>query len=233
MSAINSGAKAPIGLVVIHRYPMLRLGIRSSAEAAKSFRVVAETDDPDSGFDLIDASTPEVAVLDMQLPSHSGFDVLRDLRKRWPRMRVLIYCDVPMSDYPERCLRAGAHGYVGMNEPVANFVEAVARVGRGQIYLSEYHSTALLSRLTHDDRAARLSPVERLSEGELGVLTFIAKGMSNRQIAEALHRSIKTVETYRSRIKRKVGVPNATALAQFAVRHFDRSRSASGRGEPQ
>ncbi len=221
----TSTGKAPrTGIMVIHRYPMIRLGIHSTGEAADIFRVVAETDDPDEGLRLIDSTRPDLVVLGMKYPDHTGFDVLRDLKKHSPKLQVLIYCDVEMPDFPERCLRAGARGYVGMNEPVRNFVQAISQILRGRIYLSEEHSTALLSRLSHGEPAAERSPVERLSESELGVLTFIAKGMSNREIAGALHRSIKTVETYRSRIKRKVGVPNATALAQFAVTYFDHGR---------
>ena len=114
-----------------------------------------------------------------------------------------------------------AHGYVSMEQPLQVFMQAVSKIQRGQIYLSDEHSTELLARLGRGEDAMPRSPVERLSESELGVLTFIARGMSNRDIAAALHRSVKTVETYRTRIKRKVGVPNATSLAQFAVMHLD------------
>jgi DNA-binding NarL/FixJ family response regulator len=207
--------------VVVHRYPMVCLGIRFASEQSRLFRVVGEAVDPEKAFDLIDASRPAVVILGMQFPNRTGFDVLRDLKARWPTLRVLIFCDVPMPDFPERCLRSGADGYVDMSEPIGNFVQAVSKIQRGQVYLSEERSTALLSRLTHRDRGGQPRlPVERLSDSELGVLTLISRGMSNREIAAALHRSLKTVETYRTRIKRKVGVGNATALARFAVMHI-------------
>jgi DNA-binding NarL/FixJ family response regulator len=147
-------------------------------------------------------------------------------------LKIIVYSDVPGADFPERCLRAGAEGYVDMVEPIDHFTQALRAVYAGQIYLSPDRSSTLLARMTRDGPAALKSPVEGLSEGEFGVLNLIAQGMSNRQIAATLHRSIKTVETYRSRIKRKVGVANSTALAQFAVRHLDRNVGAV-HGEPR
>lgn len=218
---MSETAQKPTAIAVVHRYPMIRLGIRSTLEQGQLFRIVAETADPDEGFKLIETSKPGLVILGMQFPSCTGFDVLRDLKEHWPSLRVLVYCDVSVPDYPERCLRAGAHGYVAMSESIQSFVQAISRIQRGHIYLSDEHSTAVLSRLTRAEGSMPRSAVERLSESELGVLTFISKGMSNGEIARALHRSVKTVETYRSRIKRKVGVSNATALAQFAMMHFN------------
>jgi DNA-binding NarL/FixJ family response regulator len=212
--------------VVIHRYPMVRLGVRAIMEAERRFRVVGETAEPDEGFELVERARPTLVVLGMRFPNRTGFDVLRDLAKQWPAIRILIYCDVAMTDFPERCLRAGAQGYVSMEQPVEVFMQAVSKVQRGQIYLSDEHSSELFSRLARGETATPRSAIERLSESELGVLTLISKGMSNRDIASTLHRSLKTVETYRTRIKRKVGVPNATALAQFAMMHFDPGRLA-------
>jgi DNA-binding NarL/FixJ family response regulator len=220
---MSEAAGKQTATVVIHRFPLIRLGIRSALEKGQLFRVVGETSDPDEGFKLIATAQPGLVVLGMQFPSRTGFDVLRDLKREWPGLRVLVYCDAAVPDYPERCLRAGANGYVAMSEPIESFVQALSKVQRGQIYLSEEHSTAMLSRLAQTEGGIPRSAVESLSESELGVLTFISKGMSNREIAKALHRSVKTVETYRTRIKKKVGVANATALAQFAVTQFDPS----------
>ncbi len=220
---MSETAQKPTATLIVHRYPMLRLGVRYTLEQGQLFRVVGETADPDEGFALIESSAPELVILGMQFPSRTGFDVLRDIKKHWPSLHAVVYCDVPMPDYPERCLRAGANGYVAMTEPIGNFVQAISKVQRGQLYLSDENPTAVLSRLARTEGRMPRSAIERLSESELGVLTFISKGMSNREIAQALHRSVKTVETYRSRIKRKVGVGNATALAQFAMMHFDAS----------
>jgi DNA-binding NarL/FixJ family response regulator len=221
MSAASAETESTV--VVIHRHPMLRLGVRKTIEAEARIRVVGETAEPDEGLQLIGKLRPSMVVLGMRFPHRTGFDVLRDLAKQRPAIRILIYCDMPMADFPERCLRAGAHGYVSMEEPIRVFMQAVSRIQRGQIFLSDEHSTQVLSRLARSDSATPRSPVERLSESELGVLTFMATGMSNREIAKALHRSVKTVETYRTRIKRKVGVTNATALAQFAAMQLDPS----------
>jgi len=217
-------SRATISAVVIHWSPMVRLGIRSAAKTAKCFYVVGDTADADEGMRLVESSRPDIVVMDMQFPTYTGFDLLRDLGNRWPLVRVLIYSGVTVRDFPERCLRAGASGYVGMSESVDTFVRAITRIGQGQIYLSEDCAAAVFSRLKLDERTPFQSPVERLSESELGVLTLVAKGMSNRQIAVAIRKSIKTVETYRSRIKQKVGITSSTALAQFAVTTFTQLR---------
>jgi DNA-binding NarL/FixJ family response regulator len=218
---LESGAK--ISIAVIHGFPMTRLGIRALGEAGEVFGVIGEAAEPEEGLRVIESRRPEIVVLDMRFPGRTGFDVLREARLAFPHTKIIIYCDVPGLDYPERCLRAGADGYVDMSEPIDHLVQAIQGVHRGQIYLSADRSTALLARLAREGPAAAKSPVEQLTESEYGVLHLIAQGMSNRQIAAALHRSIKTVETYRTRIKRKTGVENSTALAQFAVRQFDRT----------
>jgi DNA-binding NarL/FixJ family response regulator len=202
---------------------MVRRGVRMTIEAERRIRVVGETAEPDEGLQLVGRVRPNLVVLGLRFRDRTGFDVLRELATQWPAIRILIYCDMPMADFPERCLRAGAHGYVSMEEPIRVFMQAVLKIQRGQIYLSDEYSTELLSRLSRGKSATPRSPVERLSESELGVLTFISQGMSNRDIAKALHRSVKTVETHRTRIKRKVGVANSTALAQFAVMHLNPS----------
>jgi DNA-binding NarL/FixJ family response regulator len=221
--AAQSENRQAIAVVVVHAFPVLRLGLRALGEADSVFRVVGEAAGPDEGIGLIASRRPSVVVLDMKFPGRSGFDVLRDTRVAFPRLKIVVYSDVPGADFSERCLRAGADGYVDMVEPIDHFTQAICAVHRGKIYLSPDRSSTLLGRLTREGPAALQSPVERLSEGEFGVLNLIAQGMSNRQIAVTLHRSIKTVETYRSRIKRKVGAANSTALAQFAVRQLDRN----------
>jgi DNA-binding NarL/FixJ family response regulator len=220
---LTASAEARPTAVVIHGYPMVRLGVRATIEADSRFLVVGETAEPDEGYELVSRAGPNLVVLGMRFPGRTGFDVLRDLAAQSPGIRILIYCHMPMADFAERCLRAGAHGYVSMEQPIEDFMQAVLKIQRGQIYLSDEHSTELLSRLARGKSAMPRSPIERLSESELGVLMFVARGMSNREIARALHRSVKTVETYRTRIKRKLGVANATALAQFAVMHLDPS----------
>ena len=98
-------SRAAMSAVVIHWSPMVRLGIRSAAETAKCFYVVGDTADADEGMRLVESSRPDIVVMDMQFPTYTGFDLLRDLGNRWPLVRVLIYSGVTVRDFPERCLR--------------------------------------------------------------------------------------------------------------------------------
>jgi DNA-binding NarL/FixJ family response regulator len=216
----------PIGVLVADDHPAIRTALCRAVEAEPGIRFLGEADDPATLIPLVEAAGPDfavVAVVDLVYPgTHStGLDLIRDLVIRCPRCRVVAFTAMETEGYAEQCLRAGAAGFVGKSESIAHVVRAVRLAGVGRTYLNEERAGELLARLTAKGSDPR-SGVDRLTLGEFQVFHLIGQGLSNRDIAAAMHRSVKTIETYRSRAKQKLGATNATALAQLAAVHAQR-----------
>ncbi|MDB5296453.1 MAG: two component transcriptional regulator, LuxR family [Phycisphaerales bacterium] len=230
-----------IELVIVDDHPAVRRGLVALLEAEPGVKVLGEADAPAEAVELAERTRPGLVVVDLVYGEGSGFDLIRALRVRVPGCRVVVYTAADGPGYPEQCLRAGAAGFVSKGEPLARLVHAVRSVAAGATYLNESRAGEVLARLVGDPSGdaspeSRGPAVERLSPGEFRVFDLIGQGLSNRDVAEALHRSIKTVETYRSRIKRKLGAANATQLAQLAAASVAASGIAGGapaRAEPR
>jgi DNA-binding NarL/FixJ family response regulator len=220
---VRQPAAGPLAVILIDDHPANLAGLHHLFETEPGVQLVGDAADPQEGLTMAEALRPDVAVVDLVFADASGFDLIRDLRLRCPGCRVVAYTAMEGPGYPEQCLRVGASGYVAKSEPLSHLVRAVRLAGEGRNYLSDERAGELLSRLTAGGRLsddAVLPLDERLSPGEFHVFHLIGQGMSNGQIAQTLHRSIKTVETYRSRIKRKLRAANGTHLAQLASAHF-------------
>lgn len=218
--AIDPGRSfSPIRAFVVDDHPITRFGLAQVFEAEPGIEFVGEAEDPAVAPRALDVHQPNVVIVDLIYPHGTGLDLIRETSRRPEGCKVIVYTAVNTDGYPERCLQAGAAAFVSKSEPVARLVHAVRLVHEGRVYLSEERAGSVLSKLLGSKADPSASPVDRLSEGEFQVFHLMGQGMSNRQIALALHRSVRTVETYRSRIKRKVGADNATQLAQLAARH--------------
>ena len=207
-------------VVIVDEHEATRIGVRHLLEQEPTIECVGEATEPTSALELVVRVKPDVVIIDLAFASGNGFDLIRDLRLNCPTARVIVHTAMDRPGYAERSLRAGAVGFVAKSEPVSSLVRACGLTATGTIYLSEGQAGRLLSRLA-GGQDPTADPVERLSEGEFRVFHMIAQGFSSPQIASTMCRSIKTIETYRSRIKRKLGVQNATELAQFAARRLD------------
>ena len=217
-SAVGSTASRPTGVLVVDDHALIRCGVCRTIEAEPGFRLVGEADGPAAALDLAERTAPDLAVVDLTYPDGgTGFDLIRDLRVRCPNCRVVAFTATDGPGYAEQCLRAGAVGFVSKGEPAGHLVAAIKAARDGRTYVSQDRAGDLLARLSRGGADPARPAIDTLSPGEFQVYHLIGQGLSNRQIAAALHRSVKTVETYRSRIKRKIGADNATQLAQMAA----------------
>jgi len=163
----------------------------------------------------------DLALLDISLPDKNGLELIKDLRSLCVELPILV---VSMHDeliYAERALRAGARGYIMKQEGGQKFLAAIRQVLGGQIYVSEAMSARILEVFSGKQVGQGGSPVRKLSDREFEVFQLIGRGVSNRQIAEQLHLSIKTVEVHRAHIKEKLGLKTATELVRYALRWAD------------
>jgi DNA-binding NarL/FixJ family response regulator len=159
--------------------------------------------------------TPDVVVMDISMPELNGVEAAREMRVRMPAIHVVILSMHASLEHVHQALAAGAHGYVLKESAGAEVVAAVRAVAAGRRYLSPLLESAMLQ---HGGGTAR-SPLASLSSRERQVLQLVVEGESSAEIAEVVHLSPKTVETYRSRLMKKLGVHDVTALVKFAVQH--------------
>lgn len=203
-------------VLIVDDHPAVREALAFRVSQAPDLAVCGEAADETAAVRLFDELQPDVAVVDISLKAGDGLDLIKRVRARHPAARILVWSMHSEALYAERALRAGALGYITKEQATGQIVEAIRQVLAGRVYLSPAMTERLLGRVTGDglDR----SPVEALSDRELEVLRLIGGGVRTADIAGRLRLSVKTVETYRDRIRQKLGLADGTDLAQFATR---------------
>jgi DNA-binding NarL/FixJ family response regulator len=162
-----------------------------------------------------------LAIIDISLDGDSGLELIKTLRQRYPGLVLLAMSMHDESLFAERALRAGASGYLMKQEATQNILLAIRQVLSGDIYLSAAMHSRLLRRLAAPRGDIPGPLIAGLSEREFEVLHLLGLGFGTRQIAEKLHRSTKTIEAHRARLKEKLGLERATELVRFAVRQLE------------
>lgn len=204
-------------ILLVDDHPLMRKGLAMTLNAESDLQVVAQAESAEAAIDLLDDTAIDLAVVDISLPGMSGIELVKHLQVFYPALPVLIVSRHDESLYAERALRAGAKGYVMKLEASDAIVDAVRRVLRGGIFVSEAVNDRLLMGMAAGSNPIEKSPLDLLSDRELEVFELTGQGIATRDIAERLHLSVKTVESYRARIKTKLGINSAAELMQHAV----------------
>ena len=201
--------------MIIDDHPVVRHGLRELLKTELDFEVCGEAGDADEALRLIPDLAPHLVIVDLSLGESSGIDLIKRLRALQPTLKVLVASMHDESFMAERALRAGAMGFASKHEPVERLIDAIRTVLANGMYLSP-NMTSRLVQATVPHGVERHSPVTRLSDRELEVFEAIGHGRSTRTIAENLKLSVKTVETHRENIKRKLGLASSGELIQRA-----------------
>jgi DNA-binding NarL/FixJ family response regulator len=207
-----------IQVFLVDDHPIVRRGFAQLLAAEPDLAMCGEAADARAALEALATLAPDVIIVDVSLGSSSGIDLIHELKERLPRAAVLV---VSMHDellYAERSLRAGASGYVMKHEATEVLMRAIRTVASGEIFVSSAISLRLMQSWITNGPPRGSSPLETLSDRELHVLELMGRGLGTRAIAEALHISVKTVESYRARLKEKINVRTGTELVRFAVR---------------
>jgi DNA-binding NarL/FixJ family response regulator len=203
-------------ILVVDDHPIVRLGIRQMIAAEADLEICAEAESADAARQLVMSAHPDLAIVDLSLAQGTGLELIRSLRELVPSVPVLVLSMHDEVLFAERALRAGARGYIMKREAITGLVAAIRQVLSGRIYVSEGMAQAVLERLGNEP-AASDNPVGNLTNRELEVFSMIGRGLSTGEIAGQLGVSIKTIETYRSNIKTKLNLKDATDLIRFAA----------------
>jgi DNA-binding NarL/FixJ family response regulator len=201
---------------LIDDHPIVRQGLALFIEREPDLAVCGQAEGTTSALQAIPELVPDFIVLDISLDGPDGLELLKTLRARYPNLPVLILSMHDESAYAERALRAGANGYIMKQEATEKVLTAIRQILRGDIYLSERLTKRMLRQFVHG-AVPPGDPLARLSDRELEVYRLIGAGHGTRRIADELHVSTKTVESYQAHIKEKLSLRNARELVQHAI----------------
>jgi DNA-binding NarL/FixJ family response regulator len=207
-----------VRILLVDDHPMLREGLAGLINVQPDMEVCAEAGDVAGALDAVREHGPDMAVVDISLGGASGISLIGEIRARSPDLPVLVFSMHKEPAYAERALGAGAMGYVTKGQPPETVIAAVRQVIYGKVFVSDDLAPAMLRCFTAGGRKKPSSLVDLLSGREFEVFQMMGQGMTTRAIAESLHVSIKTVNTHRENIKKKLGLDNAAELARAALR---------------
>ncbi len=215
----NKAAAAPkqTHILLVDDHPIVRQGLTQLIDREPDMTVCGEAESGPQAISVLEKDGCDMAIVDLSIHGGNGIDLVKNIVAMWPGFPTLILSMHDESIYAERALRAGARGYVMKQEATEMMMEAIRRVMRGEIYLSNEMNTRILSRVVESPGGEKRSIIDRLSDRELEVLTLIGRGHGTRQIAEGLNLSVKTVESHRAHLKEKLKVGTAPELVRFGV----------------
>jgi DNA-binding NarL/FixJ family response regulator len=202
---------------IVDDHPLLRQGLALLINRERDLAVCGEAEEAQTAIREITLKKPDILIADISLNGPDGLDLLKNLRTLSPSLPVLILSMHDESIYAERALRARANGYIMKQEATEKVLVAVRRILGGDIYLSDRMANKLLHQYVSGASADVNSRLSSLSDRELEVFRLIGEGNSTRQIAEKLHLSVKTVETYQAHIKEKLSLHSGRELVQHAI----------------
>ena len=210
-----TASKPAAKVLIVDDHPAVREALAIRIAAQPDLVVCGEAADATEALRLATATDPDVAVIDIGLSAGNGIDLIKRLKARNDRFRAIVWSMHSEDLYAERALRGGAMGYIDKKQATGKIIDAIRQVLDGKVYLSAPMTEKLLQRAVGP--GAGRSPIDRLSDRELDVFRLIGQGLKTQEIAERLHLSVKTVETYRDRIRQKLGLSDGTTLAHFAT----------------
>ncbi|MBX3471738.1 MAG: response regulator transcription factor [Planctomycetes bacterium] len=205
-------------VLLVDDHPIVRQGLAALIDQQPDLQVCGQAESAAEALRLISTTHPDVALVDLSLKGTSGLELLKDLRIRHPELPTIVVTMHAESLYAERVLRAGARGFVAKQEATEKVLTAIHRVLNGELYVSSETTERMLRRVVGGGGSGPATPEELLSDRELQVFQLLGMGRATRQIAKELHLSIKTIETYRANIKKKLNLNDGLELLQHAVR---------------
>jgi len=204
-------------ILIVDDHAVVADGIRHLLAAQKDLEVVATAGDGVEAVRMAGELRPDVIVLDIVMPRMNGIDAAREIVRRDPQARVIILSMYSDSDRVYESLQAGARGYVLKRDLADELILAIRQVGAGGRYLSPGVTDTVITDYLEEKRAP--TPLHQLSARERHVLQMLVEGKSAASVARKLQLSPRTIETYKARLMRKLGLSDLPALVKFAVRH--------------
>ncbi len=208
----SASVQKPCKVVLVEDHPMFREHIGHLINRDLGMSVCGEADNIQDGLRVILETEPDVAIVDLTLKGSNGLELLKDIKAQGLQVNVLVLSMHDEELYAERVLRAGARGYITKNEASSELLKAIKKVMHGEVYVSRFVTARILERMSNKGGTMSTGGVEALADRELEVFQLLGRGKNTKQIAEQLHLGESTVETYRSRIKEKLGLRSSAEV---------------------
>ncbi|UCC22248.1 MAG: response regulator transcription factor [Planctomycetota bacterium] len=204
-------------IIIVDDHPIIRKGLGDLINQERDLVVCGQAEDVHEGLQAIKTLNPDMVIVDIALKETSGIELIKDVKTQYPNLPVLALSMHDESLYAERALRAGAKGYIMKAEATEKVITAIRKVLSGELYVSDRMAAKLVRKLVGSRPEIGASPIDHLSDRELEVFLLLGRGQGTREIAEKLHLSVKTIETYRAHIKDKLNLAGAAELLQYAI----------------
>ncbi|MCA9446144.1 MAG: response regulator transcription factor [Candidatus Omnitrophica bacterium] len=215
MNQIQSPAKSKV--LIVDDHPLVRAGLKSLIEEESDLDVCGEAEGYSQALSLLEKLDPDLMVVDISIKDGNGLELVQTAKSIKPELKMIVASVHDEALYAERVLHAGAVGYVNKEAATEKIVEAIRSVLRGKVYLSEEMTERLLLNAAQVSQSQERSPLEKLSNRELEVFEMIGNGLSTKEIAEKIHLSVKTIETYRDNLKKKLNLQSGNELLRYAI----------------
>ena len=206
---------ARIRVLIVDDHPLVRESLKKIIHGEPDLVVCGEAEDREQALEIVSATRPRLAIVDLTLRNSHGLELIKDLRERFPEVQSLVLSMHDEMIHAERAIRAGARGYITKNEAPARILLAIRKILSGEIYWSERAAARVASKIARAAPAA--TKFDLLTDREMQVFQLIGSGQSTRQIAATLHIDVSTVETYRARIKEKLNIESGLELVRHAI----------------
>jgi two-component system response regulator NreC len=204
----------PIRIVLADDHVLVRQGLMSLLER-EGFQVVAEASDGQEALRHVESLQPDIAVMDISMPTLNGLNAAREVKRASPKTRTILLTQHDESQYIRDALEAGVKGYVLKSQVASDLVLAIRQVSRGQVYLSPGVSSAVMEAYQSKSEKSK----NPLTSRERQVLQLVAEGKSTKDVASLLGISVKTAESHRTRLMQKLDIHETASLVLYAVRH--------------
>ena len=205
-------------ILIVDDHPLVREWLGHLIERSPDLAVCGEAEDSEQALKLIAETKPHLAIIDLSLGSVSGLDLIRQIRTTYPDLAMIVLSMHDEQVYAERCIRAGARGYIMKRESTKTVVDAIHEVLKGNLYLSKKVTMHIVQKVVSSDTSNSGQSVAQLSDRELEVFKLLGQGYEINEIAKMLDVNIKTVHTYCARMKEKMKVGTTAELLREALR---------------
>lgn len=212
----------PYRLMIVDDHPILRHGIAQLLSVQPDLRCDLEASSAEEALGMLRTHGVDLLIVDISMPGLSGLDLTRRVASTWPQLPVLVLSMHDESVYAERAFVAGARGYLTKQGATDRLVEAVRRLLQGGAYFSPSIEQRMLAGLRGRTPAPVSGPLSTLNEREFEVLQMLAQGRSSAEMAERIHRSIKSIEAYRASLRHKLGARTLADLTRLAIEYCSR-----------
>ena len=206
-------------ILLVDDHEVVRLGLRKLLERHPNFQVIAEAGNASEALDQVARRKPDVVVMDIRLPGKSGIEATREITQKYPETKVIVLTSYAEEELLFDAINAGASGYVLKQIGSGELITALEKIGRGESLIDPSLTQKVFQRVREASRKAEDEAFAELSDQELKILALVAEGKTNKEIAEAVFLSEKTVRNYVSSILSKLHLSTRSEAAAYAVRH--------------